>query len=354
MARFLKNRAKASGAVPGSPIFIGKQKMEAHEVHIMHYDEQHLLEQELDNIDEALSFIKPDTVTWINIYGIHDIAIISTLGRLFNLPSLLLESIANTDQRPKYEDGDDFDAFILKMLHKPENEQELIAEQVTMVLKNNLIITIQERKGDVFKPVRERIRKSRGRIRTKQSDYLLFALFDTMVDNYSIIIEDIGQDVEDMENRIFTSNDTGIAEEIYRNKLEINFLRKVIRPTKEVVQHLIKSENSLFDANNTKYLAALNDLVGQAAEAVELYNTLVADQLNIYNTNVSNRMNETMKVLTVFASIFIPLTFLAGIYGMNFTYMPELGFKYSYPLFWVVVLIILSALFILFKRKKWF
>lgn len=353
MARFIKDRKSAKGQVPGSLVFIGKQKMDATIIQLIQYNSEFLTEENLESIEEAHEKIKPNCVNWINIYGIHDLEIIRTIGEKFNIPSLLLEDILNTDQRPRFHDDEEFDAFILKMLKHEDTTQEIHAEQLSIILGENYILTLQERKGDVFNPVRDRIRKSRGRIRFKNNDYLTYALMDTVVDNYTIIIEDLGLKIEELEDQIFLIQDDNIVSQIYRYKTDLNFLRKNIRPVKDLMIMLIKCESSNFQQNNIKYLKDLFELVMQSTETIELYNNLISDQLNIYNTNVSNRMNEVMKVLTIFASIFIPLTFVAGIYGMNFEYIPELGFKYSYLIFWIVVVLVTSGLLLYFKRKKW-
>lgn len=353
MARFIKDRKIAKGQVPGSLVFIGNQKMKAPLIQFMHFDAEILEEKSLASVEEAFSLLKPTGVNWINIYGIHDMKLISKLGKIFNISSLLLEDILNTDQRPKYDDAEEFDAFILKMLRHDEKDKRIHSEQVTLLLGENYVLTLQERKGDVFAPVRERIRNKRGRIRTCKNDYLAYALMDTIVDNYTFLIEDIGSRVEDLEDRLFAKEDSKIVEEIYVFKTELNFLRKTVRPVKDLMTALVRSETSYFEEANKLYLKDLFDLVVQSTDAIELYNNLVSDQLNMYNSNVSNRMNEVMKVLTIFASIFIPLTFIAGIYGMNFEYLPELKYKLAYPIFWLVVLLVAGGLLIYFKRKKW-
>lgn len=353
MARFIKDRTKTKGSFPGSLIFIGNQKVDSSSVHLIQYDSEKITNILLNTVEEAIPMVKKDMVTWINIYGIHDLEMIEKLGTQFNLPLLLLENILNTDQRPKFEDGENYDAFILKMLHHDEKEEEIVAEQISIILGENYVLTLQERKGDVFTHVRERISTSKGRIRLKGNDYLAYALMDTIVDNYTILLENLGRKVEELEDKIFSNNDANIVEEIYTYKIELNFLRKSIRPVKDLMTHLLKSENSFFHDENRKYLIDLHELVIQSTDAIESYNNLISDQLNIYNANVGNRMNEVMKVLTIFASIFIPLTFIAGIYGMNFEYFPELKYKFAYPVFWLVILSMIGGLLIYFRRKKW-
>ncbi len=353
MARFIKDRTSARGQAPGSLIFIGNKKMEAPLVQMMQYNSNDLNETESITIEQALNKINPDCVNWINVYGLHDVEMIKTLGDHFKIRSLLLEDILNTDQRPRYGDEEEFDLLLLKMLRYENRTKRIHAEQITIILGENYVLTLQERKGDVFSPVRERIRNKRGKIRNKSNDYLTYSLLDTIVDNYTILIENLGGKIEDLEDRLFRQNDDSIVEEIYAYKTELNFLRKNVRPVKDIMTALLKSENSYFREENTNYLKDLYELVVQSTETIELYHSLISDQLNIYNTNVSNRMNEVMKVLTIFASIFIPLTFIAGVYGMNFEHIPELKYKLAYPMFWLVSLVVLVVLLIYFKRKKW-
>lgn len=353
MARFIKDRSNAKGLAPGSLVLIGRQKMETPLLHVMEYDATNISEKEIGSVSELSYPTRKEKVTWLNIYGIHDLDLIKDVGETINIPSLLLEDILNTDQRPKYESFENLDAFILKMLFYDEEINRIKAEQISLIVGENFVLTLQERKGDVFDPVRERIRNNKGRVRLMDSDYLAYVLMDTIADNYAIVVETLGGKIEDVEDKIFHSNESGLAEEIYTLKTELNYLRKSIRPVKEVIVTLLKNEDSFFSEKNRVFLKDLNDLITHSTEAIELYNNLVSDQLNIYNTNMSNGMNQVMKVLTIFASIFIPLTFFAGIYGMNFKYIPELDYKYSYPIFWGFVIIVGMGLLIYFRKKKW-
>ncbi len=353
MARFIKDRTNATGQAPGSLIFIGNQKMDHPIINLIEYSPDNLVEKQCQAIEEAAENIHSKGVTWINIYGIHDLDLMKRLGEVFDFHPLLLEDILNTDQRPKYDDGENNDAFILKMLFPDEEMTRITAEQVTIILGENYVLTLQEKIGDVFEPVRERIRQKKGRIRQTDNDYLAYVLLDTIIDNYLILIENIGDKIEELEDAIFQNKDIKVAEDIHKYKVEINFLRKTVRPVKDIMLFLLRSENSFFQKKNKKYLTDLAELVEQATEAIELYNGMLSDQLNMYNTNVSNRTNDVMKVLTIFASIFIPLTFIAGIYGMNFEYLPELKYKFAYPIFWGVVVVVGGSLLLYFKKKKW-
>lgn len=354
MARFLKDRSNAKGEVPGSLVLIGKQKMEKPIIHGMLFNTEQLKERQFDTIDEVVTEFIPDGVNWINIYGLHDLKLIEKLGKTFNLPALLLEDVLNTDQIPKYENGDTFDAFILKILHERNDSERVGSEQITIIVGQNYVLSLQERKGDFFDSVRERIRKNKGRIRYSGNDYMAFSLMDSLAENYAYLIEKIGRNIENNEDRLFKNMDSHVVEEIYQYKTELNFMRKSVRPYKEFLPILIKTEDTYFQEKNIGFLHDLNDLLKQCAEAIEAYNSMASDQLNIYNSNMGNKMNEVMKTLTIFASLFIPLTFFAGIYGMNFENIPELKFKYGYHIFWLFILIMAGGLFIFFKRKKWF
>ena len=353
MARFFKSRLAAKGQAPGSLILIGNQKMDRPEINLMEYDAEQLVEKRLESIEEAALCRQNDQVSWINIFGIHDLEMIQRIGELFELPSLVLEDILNTDLRPKYDEGEDFNVFILKMLKYDEEAKQITGEQFTLILGRNYVLTLQEQHGDVFKPVRERIRNVKRKTRLNNPDYLAYALLDTIVDNYVMIVEAMGREIEELEKSIFGNPDKSIVEQIYTLKTELSYLRKSVRPVKEMMLQFLKSDNSLFQKKNMQYLRDMDDLLIHATEAIELYNGMISDHLNIYSTIVNNRINEVMKVLTIFASIFIPLTFIAGIYGMNFEYLPELSFKYSYFIFWGVVISIGVGLLIYFRRKKW-
>jgi magnesium transporter len=353
MARFLKSRQKAHGQAPGSPIFIGKQKMEIPRIRVIQYNMDSMIEEELNNIDNIKSYIKKDYVTWINIDGLHNTELLEQLTSMINLSSLALEDILNTDQRPKFFQDLKNILVILKAFIYNKDSNILSSEQISFIIGNNYLITIQERVGDYFEPVRNRLRKSIGKIRDSGADYLCYTLLDSIVDSYIMNIELLGDIIEDQEEAILKGTNKRIIEDIYRHKTEISFIRKSIRPVKEVMTHIIKYESELIHRKTRVYLNDLDDLVDQALEATEIYYTMVSDQLTVYHTNLSNRVNDVMKVLTVFASVFIPLTFIAGVYGTNFDYLPELHFRYSYFIMLGVMLVVAVIMLIYFRRKKW-
>lgn len=353
MARFIKDRSASKGQIPGSLIMIGKQKMDRPVIHLMDIRSETLEERELESVDQMSPYKDSDSVSWINIWGIHDVHLIRKLGDEFGIHALLLEDLLNTDQRPKLEEGDGYNAFILKMLKFDEESKQLSAEQITLIFGKHYVITLQEQKGDVFGAIRDRIRNTQKRIRFTDADYLAYVLLDTIVDHYIQVTEAIGREIESLEDRLFSTSDSQIIPDIHSLKKELSFLRKSVRPVRDLMLQVVKPDNDIFQEKYSRFIGDLNDLILQATEAIELYNGMISDHLNIYSTLMNNRSNEVMKVLTIFASIFIPLTFLAGIYGMNFEFMPELSFRYSYPVFWMVVLLMVIGLLIYFRKKKW-
>lgn len=353
MARFFKKREENKGLGPGSLVFIGNKKVDNLRIRVIDYDKTKLTEDELKDIKKGEEFKKTNTVTWINIDGLHEIDLIKEIGQTFELHPLLLEDILNTGQRPKIEEFDNCIFMVIKMLRYDHEKQMVLSEQLSLVLGPTFLLTFQERPGDVFEPVRERIRKPKGRIRVSGIDYLAYALLDTVVDNYIYIIERIGEQIEDVEEEILDNPDHSIMEKISNYKREMNFLRKTVRPAREAIIHFVRSDSELIIEQTIPFLKDLEDLITQATEAIDTYREMLSDQLNIYNSNISNKMNDVMKVLTIFAAIFIPLTFIAGIYGTNFEYLPELQFKYSYFVFWGVMVSVAIGMLIFFRRKKW-
>lgn len=353
MARFFKNREANKGLAPGSLVFIGNKKVENTRIRLFDFDNTNLKEQELESITKVTKYIETNTVTWINIDGLHDLETINKVGKAFDLHPLLLEDILNTGQRPKMEEFDNCLFLVLKMLRYDDEKQIILSEQLSMIIGHTFLITFQERVGDVFEPVRERIRKKRGRIRGSGVDYLAYALLDTVVDNYIYLISKLGEKIEDIEIGILEETSTKTLEKINNFKREISYIRKSVRPAREFIAKLPRLESELIREETTPFLNDLLDLITQATEAIDTYREMLSDQLNIYNSSISNKMNDIMKILTIFAAIFIPLTFIAGIYGTNFEYLPELHFKYSYFIFLGIMVTIAIGMLFFFKRKGW-
>lgn len=355
MARFLNDRKEITGKMPGSLIHLGLKRTEKTRLRMIRFSTDELIESEPGRLEDCLSSISENSVTWINIDGLNDEKMISELGELFNIHAILLEDMLDTGQRPKFAETDDLLVVILKVLNYDEKSKKLSSEQISMILDDSFLITLQEEEGSYFDHIRERIRKGNGRARRKKADYLTYLLLDTIVDNYLLNIEILGSIIEKTESRIFASKpQKGLMEEVYKHKTEINFLRKNIRPVKEIVHHLIENESGFIADDNLKYFRDLNDLVMQASETIEIYQMMLNDQLNIYHASLDSKANEIMKVLTIFSAFFIPLSFVAGVYGMNFDNLPELHFKYGYLYFWLVILTITLSLVFYFRKRRWF
>jgi len=353
MSRFVKGRSRKSGLPPGSLIHIGELKAERTRITIIDYSEERFQETEAKTVEECFPFKESPTVTWINIDGVHEPDIVEKIGNHFDLHPLILEDILNTGQRPKLEDLGSYLFIVLKMLYYDETENKLTSEQVSLVLGANFVISFQEKEGDVFDPVRERIRKAKGLIRKNGADYLAYALIDAVVDNYFVVLEKLGEIVEDMETELIADPTSRTMQVIHVLKREMIHLRKSVWPLREVISGLERCESPLIKKKTGMFLRDVYDHTIQVIDTVESYRDMVSGMLDTYLSSMSNRMNEVMKVLTIFASIFIPLTFIAGIYGMNFQYMPELNWRWAY----FGVLTAMSAVGLLmvfyFRRKRW-
>ena len=351
--KFIKSYSKTAGLPPGSLVFVGEKKTEEVRITYLDYDEQNFQEKQVSNIKECFPFKSTPTVTWINIDGLHQTDIIESIGKNFELHPLILEDILNTGQRPKFEDSDKYIFIVLKMLSFDEESQTVQAEQVSLVLGSSFVISFQERVGDVFNPIRERIRNAKGRIRKMGPDYLMYALLDAVVDGYFAILEKLGERIESMEEELVSDPTEKTLYQIHTLKREMVYLRKSVWPLRELVSGLQRSESDLISEPTEIYLRDVYDHTIQVIDTVESFRDMVSGMLDTYLSSISNKMNVVMKVLTIIATIFIPLTFVAGIYGMNFKYMPELEWRYGYLFVWVIMAVILLLMIAYFKRKKW-
>ena len=307
MARFFKKRDQSRGLSPGALIFIGKQKVDEVRIRLIDYDPKALKEDELQDIAQGEPFKHTRTVTWINVDGLHDLDTIKKIGATFELHPLLLEDLLNTGQRPKLEEFDNCLFLVVKMLRYDKEKQMILAEQLSMVIGDTFLLTFQEQPGDVFEPVRERIRKGKGRIRGASIDYLAYALLDTVVDNYIFIIETMGEKIEDLEDAVLSNPVAATMERIGEFKREMNYLRRSIRPAREAIVQLCKLDSELINAQTSPFLKDLLDLITQATEAIDTYQEMLADQLDLYNSAVGNRMNDIMKVPDHICGHFHPL-----------------------------------------------
>ena len=353
MQRFIKKTSQKAGLPPGTLVHIGERKTGKVRITIIDYDAVQFEETEASTVEECFPYKDKPTTTWINIDGIHKIEVIETIGRQFDLHPLLLEDIVNTGQRPKMEDFGNYIFLVLKMLRYSGENHEVEAEQVSLILGSNFVISFQEREGDVFDTIRERIRKGKGRIRKAGADYLAYALIDAIVDNYFIVLETLGEEIEDIEEELTRNPTLKMLHKIRGLKKEMIFLRKSVWPLREVVSGLQRGETVLIQQSTQVYLRDIYDHTIQVIDSIESFRDMLSGMLDIYLSSISNKMNEVMKLLTIFAAIFIPLTFVAGIYGMNFEFMPELKWHWGYPAILIAMATIATALLVYFKRKKW-
>ena len=353
MPRLIKRSRKKIGLSPGTLIHIGDKKVGEIKMSLMNYDQGQLIEKELTSIEDAFPYKDTPPVTWINVDGLHDVDIIDRIGRHFDIHPLTLEDIVNTGHRPKAEDFEDYDYIVLKMLTYDEDQSHIKAEQVSLILGPHYLISFQETEGDVFNFVRERIRKAKGRIRKSGCDYLAYALIDAIVDHYFLVLEKLGEKIELLEVDLLDDTQTENLQSIHHLKREIIFFRKQVWPIREILSTLMKEEAALIQETTQIFIRDLYDHTIQVMDTIESFRDVLSGLQDLYLSTVSNRMNEVMKVLTIMATIFIPLTFIAGIYGMNFEYMPELKIPWAYPALWTLLITIFVFMIFWFKKKKW-
>jgi magnesium transporter len=348
-----KRRFKPAGLPPGTLVYIGEKRVEAVQITYFDYDEQNFAEKQVANIEECFPFKTTPTVTWINIDGLHDIQIIEKLGKEFELHPLLMEDILSTRQRPKAEDYEKYFFIVLKMLRYNNEEQTVESEQVSMVLGQNFVISFQEAVGDVFDQIRDRIRSAKGRIRKMGPDYLAYSLIDAIVDGYFTILEKLGEKIELLEEQLVAEPTEQTLHQIHRLKREMIVLRKSVWPLREVISSLQRTESKLISKVTSIYFRDVYDHTIQVIDTIESFRDMATGMVDIYLSSISNRMNAVMKVLTIIATIFIPLTFIAGVYGMNFKYMPELQWHWGYGAVLIIMAVVAVSMLIYFRRKKW-
>jgi magnesium transporter len=358
MPRFIKKSSKSRGLPPGALIHIGEKKTEKVKISILDYSIGKYTEKEIGNVEECFSLKRSPSVSWINVDGLHETEIIEKLGNCFDIHPLVLEDILNTDQRPKIEDYEKYFFIVVKMLLVNEKDNEIHSEQVSLIFGERFVISFQETIGDVFDPIRERIRKGKGRIRKMGADYLAYSLIDAIVDNYYAILEKIGERVERLEENLVSNPAPETLQQIYNLKREMVYLRKSVWPLRDVISSLLRDESKLIKKETRIYLRDLYDHTIQVIDTIETFRDMISGMLDIYMSSISNKMNEVMKVLTIFAAIFIPLTFIAGVYGMNFNpnlpfNMPELNWQYGYIFVWGIMIALVVVMLGYFKHKKW-
>ena len=350
---FYKKMSRNVGLPPGSLVPHSNEAESQVKVSLIAYNENDFSEREVEKQEDFSELKNKDTVSWLNINSVHDIELIEKIGKEFGFHALVLEDIVNTVQRPKFENYEDYLFVVVKMITYDSAQKIVCTEQVSLLLADSLVVTFQEKEGDVFNIIRDRIRTAKGRIRQKGADYLVYSLIDAIVDHYFLVQEKIGDFFEELEDELLKNPSDATRNKINFLKKEIIFFRKSVWPLREVISGLDADESGLIQEGTRKYLRDVYDHTIQVADTVETFRDIVSGMLDLYLTSISNKMNEVMKVLTIMASLFIPVTFIAGVYGMNFENMPELKLPFGYSAVWVVFVVVIAGMLVYFKRKRW-
>ena len=348
----IKKRGKKVGAAPGTLVHIGDISNALTEIHYIRYDQDAIHEQEIADVQQCAHEINAQQTGWFNIDGLHNPEVVRSLGERFSIHPLVQEDILNTDHRPKIEVHDDYLYIVIKALSFNQTSQRLQAEQISLIVGDNYLLTFCEQPGTVFDGVRARIRSGR-KIRELGPDYLAYALIDAVVDNYFLLLEQLGDAIEDLEEELIQRPAANIVHRIHHFKREMLLLRKAVWPMREVLSSLSRDEGIITSSDIRLYLRDVYDHSIHIIDNMETLRELLAGMLDLYVSSSSQRLNETMKTLTLFASIFMPLTFIAGVYGMNFDYMPELHWRWGYPLIMLVMAGCGAGLLYYFRRQRW-
>ncbi len=350
---FKSNTGIKAGLPPGTLVHVGPKRTNKKTLELIQYDAKSIAEEQSDEASEILQKVDPKKVNWINIDGLHNVELIREVGNHFDLNTLMLEDILNVEQRPKIEEYDDHVIFFPMKALNALAGNSIEYEQISFVLGSHFIISFQEKEGDLFDKLRGRLQDPGNRLRAKTSDYLFYRLVDTVVDNYYIVMEYIGEQVEDIEEEVYLNPTSKTIGRIQDIKKELIYLRKALYPTREALANLIREEYKQIDRENIAFLNDVYDHIVQLIEIFETYRDLVSNLMDMYMSTISNRMNEIMKVLTIISTIFIPMSFIAGVYGMNFAHMPELNWEYGYFATLGIMLMIMIGMLLYFRQKKW-
>jgi len=350
---FTKKMHRQAGLAPGTLVHIGEKKVEDVRITVMDFDGEGFREKVVESVDECFAYRDKPTTTWINVDGVHDVGIIEKLGACYGIHPIVLEDIVNTVQRPKMLDFGDYIFLSLKMLYFEGSRDQVKVEQVSLILGLNFVISFQEDVGDVFDPVRDRIRKGTGKLRRAGADYLAYSLIDSIVDGYFTVFEWLGERIEEIQERLIVDPTAENLQTIHHLKSEMIELRKAVWPLREVIANLERVESPLVRKDTLIFLRNVYGHTIEIIETIESFRDLMAGMIDIYLSSLSMKLNEVMKVLTIIATIFIPLTFVVGIYGMNFRYMPELGWRFGYPMVMLVVLATGVSMLVYFRKKRW-
>ena len=348
-----RRKSEKAGLPPGTLVHIGEQQAEAVQIHLMEYDREGLHERHLAAIEEAFACRDTPMVTWVDIDGLQEVEVVRKIGDEFGIHPLVQEDILNATQRPKLEDHGSYLFIVAKMIYGGEG-QRIETEQLSLVVGTNYVISFQEKAGrDIFESVRERLRHNRGAIRQYGADHLAYALLDTTVDHYFGVMENLGDQVDQLEDTLLEKPEANMLLAIQQLRREVLFIRQAAWPLREVVNQLYRETSPLVAQETRLYLRDIYDHLVQMIDTVEIFREIVVGLLDLYLFNLNNRMGEVMKVLTIFTSIFIPLTFIVGVYGMNVHHMPELDVPWAYPALWVVMISIGVGMVLFFRKKRW-
>jgi magnesium transporter len=353
MLRLLKRRSKKAGLPPGTLVFVGEHRPEPAVVSVIDFSPESLEERVLADPAGALAPRKAATVSWINVDGVHDVGVVRTICEGFGIHPLVQEDVVNTAQRAKVEDYGDYLFIVIRMLYFDPGSDRVIAEQVSLVVGSDWLISFQEVPGDVFDTVRERLRASGGRVRQRGADYLAYALLDAVIDQYFVLLELFGERAEEIEDLVLREPTPHTQARINAIRRELVFLRRSVWPVRELFAQIERSESKLLSPETHPFFRDAYDHTIQVIDIVESLREVLSGLMDLYASSLSNRMNEIMKFLTMIGTIFIPLTFVVGIYGMNFAYMPELGHRYGYPIALAGMLGIAGVMIVYFRLRKW-
>ncbi|HEY6260942.1 MAG TPA: magnesium/cobalt transporter CorA [Nitrospiraceae bacterium] len=349
--KLVQKRSKKTGLPPGTLVHIGEKKTDKVTIAAFNYTGASCNERRDLSFDD-LALPTDGSISWVDVGGVHNMDILESFGKLFQLHPLLLEDIANTDQRPKLDDYDTYLFLVMKMLSVTDR-QDIVVEQVSLVLGRNFVLSFQENGTDVFTPVRDRLRGGKGRLRQFGADYLLYALVDSIVDQYFTVVEVLGEKIEALQDLVVSDPKPDTLHQIHALKRQLLFLRRSVWPLREATNSLSRSECPLLQESTKIFIRDVYDHVVQIVDTIETLREMVSASLDIYLSSISYRLNAVMKVLTIITTIFMPLTFIVGIYGMNFEHMPELKWEWGYPLVLSVMAAIAIAMLGFFIRKKW-
>ena len=354
MGTLRKKRSKKAGLPPGTPIHIGEHKTQAVLMTAFSYTDSAVQETVLPSQKDCLTVLNNLNGTlWIQTQGIHDIQALEQLASFFQLHPLVLEDIVNNEQRPKLEDYSDYLFVVIKQIKCHGETRRLRIEQLSFVLGPHFILSFQEDTEDVFQSVIKRLRNEKGRLRTRGVDYLTYALIDAIVDHYFEVLENFGSEIEELEPQLISEPNPSYLKRLHHLKQDMVVLRKSIWPLREVLSHLERRESRLIDDKTRVYFRDIHDHTVQIIETLETYRDMLSNMLDIYLTSLSHKLNETMKVMAIIATLFIPLTLIAGIYGMNFKHMPELDWPWGYPFVLIFMGICAGGMLIYFRKKRW-